>query len=249
MTRNFDDFGGVSKTGLATKKPNEQLADAGESRHRPNFKMGEAEVFAENLRLLTQMRGMTPQTASVALSAYVLAEAERRLQDAIGTEEQAKAKAAVAKAKKGVQAKWYRRLMKKGVTRSHQMTRAQFHGLAGWCGLKYADLWRKDLITFQLTGEKPTVQKVKRKQKALTSALPQWVAKHQTVLRKLAELLDRDDFQFLIPLIDRLYLSCSESRAPLESYQSGGKSTEIGKKTLLEIAKSRRDRKESGPVD
>jgi len=194
------------KTGLARKKPNHKMADAGEKIIRLNYRMGEAEVFARNLKLLTQMRNLTPTTASHALCEYLVADAELRLKNPVDDEERGRAKTQLAKARDGIHPQWYRRLMIKGATRSHGTTREQFHGLSRWLGLQNADLWRDDLITFVLTDELPNVQEAKQEDRLTELPKSTLMSKFATQLQRLAGLLELDEYSFLVPLIDRLYL-------------------------------------------
>lgn len=239
MRRQHDasDSGEPKKTGLAHRQVNPELADAGEGRQRLNFKMGEAKVFARNLRLLTEMRDLSPATASRQLREHLIADAEARLKIAVTEDKKRKAEAELALAQQAdIQPKWYRRLMTKGVTKSHRMTRMQFHGLANWLGIPYEDMWRKDLVTFCLTDDLAKPHEGEPKEKS------SWIIRHTRHLRMLSVLLDDDDCQFLGPLIDRLYNLSLGAELPLEYV--GKRGSKVTRKKTDELNKERSGRKQ-----
>lgn len=169
-----------------------------ESEHRPTFYMGEPNVFARNLRLLTAMRGLTAEAACKGIAEMLRrdADAERdqvweRMKDPVAR------KAASTKAQQirkiGIDPKWYRRLTAKGVSRSDKRTRTQFLAIAKFFGVRHEGLWEADLITFKLTDlQAPILPPTNR------------FAIHG---QKLAELLEHGGgrYDYLMTLLDSLH--------------------------------------------
>ena len=113
-----------------------------ESEHRPTFYMGEPNVFARNLRLLTAMRGLTAEAACKGIAEMLRrdADAERdqvwdRTKDPVAR--QAASKKAQQTRKITIDPKWYRRLTAKGVSRSDKRTRTQFLAIAKFFGVRH----------------------------------------------------------------------------------------------------------------
>ncbi len=169
-----------------------------ESEHRPTFYMGEPNVFARNLRLLTAMRGLTAEAACKGISEMLRrdADAERdqvweRTKDPVAR--QAASKKAQQTRKITIDPKWYRRLTAKGVSRSDKRTRTQFLAIAKFFGVRHEGLWEADLITFKLTDlQAPILPPTNR------------FAIHG---QKLADLLEHGGgrYDYLMSLLDSLH--------------------------------------------
>lgn len=172
--------------------------DALQSRHRLNIKMGEPSALAQNLRLLTLMRQLTAEQVCEGLKKLLIQEAEANRDEIWAeTHDRKQREEATRKVqdirKASVDPKWYRRLMSKGVSRSDERTRAQFHAIAKFFGIRFEDMWDEKLITFDFTD------------RIRPNTLPQ--GRFSANARKLLELLERGggEYDYLTTLIDMLH--------------------------------------------
>ena len=172
-------------------------ADRLEGEHRPTFYMGEPNLFARNLRLLTAMRGLTAEAACKGIAEMLCRDADterdqlwERTKDPVAR--QAASKKAQQIRKIGIDPKWYRRLTAKGVSRSDKRTRTQFLAIAKFFGVRHEGLWEADLITFKLTDLQAPM-------------LPPTI-RFAVPAQKLAELLEHGGgrYDYLMTLLERL---------------------------------------------
>jgi len=181
------------------------------------IRMGKPAAFARNLRLLAALHDLTAEGLCRELK-QMLVRKEANLRAAILEEDLGSVRRrdtdaelnAVAVAVKRINAKWIRRLMSKGVSRSDKRTRTQFHAIAKFFRVEYALLWEETLITVQHPG--------------LGQPLATPYAPFAVESQKLVELLELGDrrYGYLSQLIDSLHREAFSMPASAGKYTSSG---------------------------
>ena len=189
--------------------------DGLQEEHRLSIRMGEPSVFAQNLRLLTVMRGLTAEDACKGIAEMLRREADaerdqvwERTRDSAARQAASKKAAQIRKIK--IDPKWYRRLTAKGVSRSDKRTRTQFHAIARFFGVRYEGLWESDLITFKLTDLQAPILPPNNR-----------FAVHA---QKLAELFERGGgrYDYLMSLLDSLHAEAFPNGHPSGTADGAG---------------------------
>lgn len=152
---------------------------------------GSPKTFAKNLHLLTALKGLKGSTAADAVQEMMLSRGEESLRMARGEAARAIQKSLDKIRANKVDPKWYRRLMREGVSRTNEKTVGHLSAVALFFNVELEDLWDDDLVN-RLNLERATDKEVPKP------------SIHVLYAKKIESLLDSGDYDFLKPLIDSL---------------------------------------------
>jgi len=176
----------------------ERIADleALKGRAKLSRRMGDASVMAANLKRLLLLRGLTVEATCRGVESMVVRMAEEHRQtvykDGGTAEERAEAEELLKSFKSfKMDSRWLRRLASEGVRQLDRRTQFKLTFVADYLGLQRADqFWDEHLITFRLGDD---------------TFVPVSEGRYASTVRKLGELLETGDYNYLIELIDKLH--------------------------------------------
>lgn len=188
----------------------ERIADLEALRGRAKLsrRMGEASVMAANIKRLLLLRGLTVEATCRGIETMIVRMGEENRQKVYNdgsTEEQRTEAEELLKFSKTfrMDSRWLRRLASEGVRQLDRRTQAKLTLVADFLGLQRADqFWDEHLITFRLGDD---------------SFVPVSEGRYASTIRKLGELLETGDYNYLIELIDKLHQTNDRLLPPPET--------------------------------